>query len=59
MVYAEVKNHVKVVTTKEISENDNNLNIPLYADKIIKDTLPTVEVATADLKSAWEENLPV
>ncbi len=26
-------------------------------EKIIEDTLPTVEVAMADLKSAWAESL--
>lgn len=55
--YTDVENHVKVVTTKEIAENDHNLNIPLYVEKIIEDTLPTVEVAMADLKSAWAESL--
>jgi type I restriction enzyme M protein len=55
--YTDVENHVKVVTTKEIAENDRSLNIPLYVEKIIEDTLPTVEVAMADLKSAWAKIL--
>ncbi len=55
--YADVENHVKVATIRDISENDFNLNIPLYVEKIIEDTLPTVEVAMADLKSAWQDSL--
>jgi type I restriction enzyme M protein len=51
-----VENYVKVVSLGEITENDYNLNIPLYVEKIIEDNLPTVEVALSDLKSAWEES---
>lgn len=59
----DIENHVKVATMDEIAENDHNLNIPLYVEKIIEDDLPTVEEALADLKTAWhdcqeaEENL--
>lgn len=56
--YAEgedVENHVKVATMEDIEENDHNLNIPLYVEKIIEDDLPTVEEALADLKEAWTE----
>ena len=38
---------------EEIVENDYNLNIPLYVEKIIEDNLPSVEEAMADLKEAW------
>ncbi len=55
--YADVKNYVKVADTDELKENDYNLNIPLYVEKIIEDKLPTVEEAMADLKKAWEESL--
>jgi type I restriction enzyme M protein len=41
----------------DIVENDYNLNISLYVEKIIEDNLPSVEVALADLKSAWNESL--
>mgnify|MGYP001138057327 CR=1 FL=1 len=41
----------------EIRENDFNLNIPLYVDKIIEDNLPSVEEALADLETAWDESL--
>jgi type I restriction enzyme M protein len=51
----DVENHVKFATMEDIAENDYNLNIPLYVEKIIEDDLPTVEVALADLKSAWTE----
>lgn len=51
----DVENHVKVATMKDIEENDHNLNIPLYVEKIIEDDLPTVEEALTDLKEAWSE----
>lgn len=51
--YQDVENYVKVVALEEIAENDYNLNIPLYVEKIIEDNLPTVEEALADLKKAW------
>ncbi len=53
--YKNVENHVKVASMEEIVENDHNLNIPLYVEKIIEDDLPTVEEALADLKEAWSE----
>ena len=55
--YSDVENYVKVVTINEIEENDFNLNIPLYVEKIIEDNLPTVEEALEDLKNAWNESL--
>jgi type I restriction enzyme M protein len=51
----DVTDFVKVVTVETISENDYNLNIPLYIDKTVEDNLPTMDVATANLKSAWKE----
>ena len=51
----DVENHVKVASMEEIAENDHNLNIPLYVEKIIEDDLPTVEEALTDLKQAWGE----
>jgi type I restriction enzyme M protein len=55
-VFENVENYVKVVSYDEIAENDYNLNIPLYVEKIIEDNLPSVEVTLSDLKSAWEES---
>jgi len=55
--YEEVENHVKVAYFDDIAENDFNLNIPLYVEKIIEDNLPSVEEALADLKTAWAESL--
>lgn len=54
--YADVENYVKVASMKDIEENDFNLNIPLYVEKIIEDNLPSVEEALSDLKTAWEES---
>jgi len=53
---AEVENYVHLAEMDEIQENDFNLNIPLYVEKIIEDNLPSVEEALADLKQAWSES---
>lgn len=55
--YQDVENYVKVVSKADLEENDYNLNIPLYVEKIIEDNLPSVEEAMADLKQAWQESL--
>lgn len=55
--YSNVDNFVKVADIQELKENDFNLNIPLYVEKIIEDDLPSVEEALADLKTAWKESL--
>lgn len=55
--YIDVENHVKVASFDELEENDFNLNIPLYVEKIIEDNLPSVEEALADLKDAWKASL--
>jgi len=55
--YQEVENYVKVASMDELEENDFNLNIPLYVEKIIEDNLPSVEEAMADLKTAWQASL--
>jgi type I restriction enzyme M protein len=52
--FEEVGNYVKIATQDDLKENDYNLNIPLYVEKIIEDNLPSVEEALADLKTAWE-----
>ena len=41
----------------DLKENDFNLNIPLYVEKVIEDNLPSVEEAMADLKDAWQASL--
>ncbi|NVO21237.1 MAG: SAM-dependent DNA methyltransferase [Bacteroidetes bacterium] len=53
----DVGNYVKLASIEEIKENEYNLNIPLYVEKIIEDNLPTVEEALADLKTAWDESV--
>ena len=55
--FIEVDNYTKIASLKDIAENDYNLNIPLYVEKIIEDNLPSVEVALAELKTAWNESL--
>ena len=49
-----MENYVHLASLDEIQENDYNLNIPLYVEKIIEDNLPTVEEAMEDLKQAWQ-----
>lgn len=58
-VYEDVENYVKVASKLDLEENDFNLNIPLYVEKIIEDNLPSVEESLADLKTAWEESQKV
>lgn len=55
--FQDVENYVKVATLEDLKENDFNLNIPLYVEKIIADNLPSVEEAMADLKQSWQESL--
>jgi type I restriction enzyme M protein len=55
--YEDVENYVKLASMSDIEENDFNLNIPLYVEKIIEDNLPSVEEALSDLKTAWNEAL--
>ncbi|MEZ4687202.1 MAG: N-6 DNA methylase [Bacteroidia bacterium] len=55
--FEDVENYVKVASMDDLAENDFNLNIPLYVEKIIEDDLPSVEEALADLKEAWAESL--
>jgi len=55
--FENVDNYVKVAFKSDLEENDYNLNIPLYVEKIIEDNLPSVEEAVADLKSAWNDSL--
>ncbi len=54
--YSDVENYVKIASLEEIEENEYNLNIPLYVEKIIEDNLPSVEEALTNLKSAWNES---
>jgi type I restriction enzyme M protein len=54
--YEDVENYVKVALMNDIAENDFNLNIPLYVEKIIEDDLPSVEEALNDLKNAWRDS---
>ena len=55
--YQDVENYAKVASFADLQENDFNLNIPLYVEKIIEDNLPSVEEAMADLKQAWQASL--
>ena len=55
-IYNEFKdkeNLSKVISFDEIRNNNYNLNISLYVDKIINKELPTINKAISDLKIAW------
>ena len=54
--FEDVENFVKAASVSDISENEFNLNIPLYVEKSIEDNLPSVEQALSDLKQAWKES---
>ena len=55
--YVDVENFVKVAHYDELAENEFNLNIPLYVEKIIEDNLPKTKDAFAELKQAWKKSL--
>ncbi len=55
--FGDVGNYVKVASLDDLKENDFNLNIPLYVEKIIEDNLLSVEEALADLKTALDTSL--
>jgi type I restriction enzyme M protein len=55
--FENVENFARVASLEDLAENDYNLNIPLYVEKIIEDNLPSVEEALADLKTAWDASL--
>jgi type I restriction enzyme M protein len=55
--FSNVENYVRVASMDDLKEHDYNLNIPLYVEKVIEDTLPSVEEALADLKVAWDKSL--
>ncbi len=55
--FENVVNYSKVASQENLKDNNYNLNIPLYVEKVIEDNLPTVEEALSDLKTAWNECL--
>ena len=52
-----LENYTKLVSLKNIRENDYNLHIPLYIDKPLEDQLPGVVETFSSLKIAWNECL--
>jgi len=55
--FKDVENVAKVASVELIKESDFNLNIPLYVEKVIEDSLPSVKDALKDLKQAWQNSL--
>jgi type I restriction enzyme M protein len=55
--YERVENYTKIVSLKEIEENEYSLNISLYVEQSINDNLPSLVEAMSDLKIAWSDSL--
>ena len=55
--YKNIKNYSKIISIQNIKDNDYNLNIPMYVEKIIEDDLPSVSKALDDLKTVWNSCL--
>ncbi len=55
--FKDIEGITKVVDFQEIKENEYNLNIPLYIEKVIEEKLISVEVAQSELKSSWDDSL--
>ncbi|MEJ1242175.1 class I SAM-dependent DNA methyltransferase [Chryseolinea sp. T2] len=55
--FKDVGGKVKLASRAIIEQNDFNLNIPLYVEKVIDDKLPSVEEALNDLKQAWNKSV--
>jgi type I restriction enzyme M protein len=55
--FENVDNYTKVALQEDLKENDYNLIIPLYVEKVIENNLPSVEEALSDLKITWNECL--
>jgi type I restriction enzyme M protein len=55
--FKDVEGKVKLAFKELIAQNDFNLNIPLYVEKVIEDKLPSVENALNDLKQAWSASV--
>lgn len=53
--FADVANHVKVVSFDDVAAKEFNLNIPLYIEKEVEDNLPTMEEALKQLEEAATE----
>ena len=51
------QNYNSINSFRTSLENDFNLNIPLYVEKIVEDDLLSVEQAETELKAAWEASL--
>ncbi len=52
--YKDVENYVRTASLEAIQANDFNLNIPLYVEKTMENTLPTVKEALRDLKRVFQ-----
>ncbi len=53
--YQDVDGRVKIATLDEISENNYNLNIPLYVEPIIEEETITMEEALTEFRKAIDE----
>ena len=53
--HKDVQNYSKVVSIEEIKDNDYNLSISLYVEKILEDNLPSIEETLSNLKITFNE----
>ena len=51
--YKDVQNYTKAVSLEDIKDNEYNLSISLYVEKIIEDNLPSVKETLSNLKIAY------
>jgi type I restriction enzyme M protein len=52
--YENVENCSAVVDINDIKQNNYNLNIPLYIDKVSEDDTPSVKESLTELKTYWD-----
>jgi len=57
--YKDVENYVRTASLEAIQANDFNLNIPLYVEKTMENTLPTVKEALRNLKRVFQGTVAV
>ncbi len=53
--FADVADHVKVVSIDELKTKEYNLNIPLYIEKTVTDNLPSLDEALQQLEDAAQQ----
>ena len=55
--YEDFENYTKLVTINDIKENDYNLHIPLYVERIVKNNSTTLDDILHDTETVMREVL--